>query len=177
MARGCGSGSGSAPAGRTDDARAPSAGTGPSELVAEYRLLMAGVYELAGRSRRISERDAAALDTTVARWHVLSVVSQEALTVPEIARRLGQVRQGVQRVVDELVTSAQLEPVPNPRRTRSSRFQATAAGLQTLEQLWAQSEPRRAELLARSGLVAADLQNARETVRRLLVVLTEDAQK
>jgi hypothetical protein len=55
---------------------------------------MADVYELAGRSRRTSERVAAALGTTVARWHLLSVVSQDALSVPEIARRLGQVREG-----------------------------------------------------------------------------------
>jgi DNA-binding MarR family transcriptional regulator len=142
-----------------------------SELVAEYRLLMADVYELAGRSRRASERDAAALGTTVARWHVLSVVSEEALTVPEIAGRLGQVRQGVQRVVDELVADAQLEGVPNPRRARSPRFRATGAGLRTLERLWAESEPRRADKLARSGLDAADLRAARETVRRLLGAL------
>jgi DNA-binding MarR family transcriptional regulator len=143
------------------------------ELVAEYRLLMADVYELAGRSRRISERDAAALGTTVARWHVLSVVSQEALSVPEIARRLGQVRQGVQRVVDELVADGQLDSMANARRARSPRFRATATGLRILERLWADSEPRRADLLDRSGLDAAELRRARETVRRLLTALDQ----
>jgi DNA-binding MarR family transcriptional regulator len=142
-----------------------------SDLVTEYRLLMADVYELAGRSRRTSECVAAALGTTVARWHVLSVVSQDALSVPEIARRLGQVRQGVQRVVDELVADGQLESVANPRRARSPRFRATASGLRILDRLWAESEPRRADQLARSGLDAADLQRARETVRRLVDVL------
>jgi len=144
-----------------------------SELVTEYRLLMADVYELAGRSRRTSERAAAALGTTVARWHLLSVVSQDALSVPEIARRLGQVRQGVQRVVDELVADGQLEPVANPGRARSPRFRATTAGLRILDRLWRESEPRRADQLARSGLDAADLQRARETVRRLVDVLAE----
>jgi DNA-binding MarR family transcriptional regulator len=144
-----------------------------SELVTEYRLLMADVYELAGRSRRTSERVAAALGTTVARWHLLSVVSQDALTVPEIARRLGQVRQGVQRVVDELVADGQLESLANPGRARSPRFRATTSGLRMLDRLWAESEPRRADQLARSGLDAADLQRARETVRRLVDVLAE----
>jgi DNA-binding MarR family transcriptional regulator len=144
-----------------------------SELVTEYRLLMADVYELAGRSRRTSERVAAALGTTVARWHLLSVVSQDALTVPEIARRLGQVRQGVQRVVDELVADGQLESLANPGRARSPRFRATTSGLRILDRLWAESEPRRADQLARSGLDAADLQRARETVRRLVDVLAE----
>jgi DNA-binding MarR family transcriptional regulator len=144
-----------------------------SELVTEYRLLMADVYELAGRSRRTSERVAAALGTTVARWHLLSVVSQDALSVPEIARRLGQVRQGVQRVVDELVADGQLESLANPGRARSPRFRATTSGLRILDRLWAESEPRRADQLARSGLDAADLQRARETVRRLVDVLAE----
>jgi DNA-binding MarR family transcriptional regulator len=144
-----------------------------SELVTEYRLLMADVYELAGRSRRTSERVAAALGTTVARWHLLSVVSQDALTVPEIARRLGQVRQGVQRVVDELVADGQLESLANPGRARSPRFRATTSGLRMLDRLWAESEPRRADQLARSGLDAANLQRARETVRRLVDVLAE----
>jgi DNA-binding MarR family transcriptional regulator len=144
-----------------------------SELVTEYRLLMADVYELAGRSRRTSERVAAALGTTVARWHLLSVVSQDAMSVPEIARRLGQVRQGVQRVVDELVADGQLESLANPGRARSPRFRATTSGLRILDRLWAESEPRRADQLARSGLDAADLQRARETVRRLVDVLAE----
>jgi DNA-binding MarR family transcriptional regulator len=144
-----------------------------SELVTEYRLLMADVYELAGRSRRTSERVAAALGTTVARWHLLSVVSQDAMSVPEIARRLGQVRQGVQRVVDELVADGQLESLANPGRARSPRFRATTSGLRILDRLWAESEPRRADQLACSGLDAADLQRARETVRRLVDVLAE----
>ncbi|HZG90703.1 MAG TPA: helix-turn-helix domain-containing protein, partial [Pseudonocardia sp.] len=108
----------------------------PSELVAEYRLLMAEVYELAGSSRRISERDAAAHGTTVARWHVLSAVSEEPATVPEIARRLGQVRQGVQRVVDDLVAEGQLVAGENPRRRRSPRFSPTPSGREVLERLW-----------------------------------------
>lgn len=145
-----------------------------AELVDEYRLLMADVYELAGRSRRTSERTAAALGTTVARWHVLSVVSEDALTVPEIAGRLGQVRQGVQRVVDELVADGQVEAVPNPRRPRSPRFRATPTGLGMLERLWAESGPRRAEELARTGLDARDLRQARETVRRLLAALADE---
>lgn len=148
----------------------------PSELVTEYRLLMAEVYELAGRSRRTSERDAAALGTTVARWHVLSVVSEEAMTVPEIARRLGQVRQGVQRVVDELVDGGQLETSPNPRRARSPRLRPTGSGTRMLERLWAESEPRRAEMLAGSGVGATDLRQARRTVRRLLdALVTEES--
>ncbi len=147
----------------------------PSELVAEYRLLMAEVYELAGSSRRISEREAAAHGTTVARWHVLSAVSEEPATVPEIARRLGQVRQGVQRVVDELVAEGQLVASENPRHRRSPRFSPTPSGREVLERLWLASEPRRLEVLGGSGVDAAALRQARETLRRLLGALVDEA--
>jgi DNA-binding MarR family transcriptional regulator len=139
-----------------------------AQLTTEYRLLMADVYELAGLSRRISEREAAALGTTVARWHILSVVSEEPLTVPEISRRLGQVRQGVQRVVDELVADGQLAASANPRHKRSPRFSPTDEGCTLLEQLWVASEPRRLRVLKEGGLDAAALRQARETLRELL---------
>src|ERR1700757_2310208 len=57
------------------------------EASEQYRLLMADVYELAGLSRRTSEAIARELGQTVARWHVLSVLSAGPCTVPAAARR------------------------------------------------------------------------------------------
>lgn len=51
---------------------------------------------------------------TAARWHVLSVLSGGPRTVASTARRLGLVRQSVQRVVDDLTGAGQLEPRDNP---------------------------------------------------------------
>ncbi len=56
-----------------------------------YRLLIADVYELAGQSRRTSESLARGLGQTAARWHVLSVLSDEPRSVATAARRLGRV--------------------------------------------------------------------------------------
>jgi len=75
------------------------------EASEQYRLLMADVYELAGLSRRTSEAIARELGQTVARWHVLSVLSAGPCTVPATARRLGLTRQGVQRVADDLLAA------------------------------------------------------------------------
>ncbi|MEU3628247.1 MarR family winged helix-turn-helix transcriptional regulator [Amycolatopsis coloradensis] len=138
-----------------------------SELVHEYRLLIADVYELAGVSRRSSEREAADQGTTVARWHVLSTVSEQPLPVPAIARRLGQVRQGVQRVVDELTEVGQLRTEPNPAHRRSPLYALTPDGARLLEQLWTASESPRLTLLEDSGVNAEDLRRARDTLRRL----------
>jgi len=138
------------------------------DLVTDYRLLIAEVYELAGLSRRISEREAAASGMTVARWHVLSVVSAEPLTVPAIARRLGQVRQAVQRVADDLVEAGHLRPEPNPAHRRSMLYSITPDGARVLNELWAASEPRRLAMLTDSGVTAADLRHARTTLRHLI---------
>ena len=46
-----------------------------ADLPGAYRLLVAEVYELAGRSRRTSDALARAAGQSVARWHLMSVVS------------------------------------------------------------------------------------------------------
>ncbi|HEX6514036.1 MAG TPA: MarR family transcriptional regulator [Nocardioidaceae bacterium] len=138
-----------------------------------YRLLMADVYELAGLSRRISEREAAAQGATVARWHVLSVASEHPVQVPEIARRLGQVRQGVQRVVDELVEDGYLTRRPNPAHARSPLFAISPHGRVLLERLCANSERTRGDALERAGLDTASLMDAREKIRALIESLRD----
>ncbi|KZB79846.1 MarR family winged helix-turn-helix transcriptional regulator [Amycolatopsis regifaucium] len=138
-----------------------------TDLVRDYRLLIADVYELAGLSRRISEREAAEQGTTVARWHVLSVVSEEPAAVPAIARRLGQVRQAVQRVVDDLTEAGQLRAEPNPAHRRSPLYAITPEGSRLLDRLWGASETQRLGMLDDSGVSAEDLRQARDTLRRL----------
>lgn len=55
-----------------------------------YRLLMADVYELAGRSRATTQDIAGeVVGQTAARWHVMSVITDQDRTVPAVARRLG----------------------------------------------------------------------------------------
>lgn len=143
-----------------------------TDLVRDYRLLIADVYELAGLSRRISEREAAGQGTTVARWHVLSTVSEEPLAVPAIARRLGQVRQAVQRVADDLTAAGQLRAEPNPAHRRSPLYAITPEGTRLLERLWDASGSRRRDLLADSGVTPAELRQARDTLRRLSTALS-----
>jgi DNA-binding MarR family transcriptional regulator len=136
-----------------------------------YRLLIADVYELAGLSRRLSDRDAAAHGTTTARWHVLSVVSDRPATVPAIAGRLGLVRQAVQRITDELVAAGELERRDNPAHARSPLVAITAAGRATLDALWADTDRSRTALLASAGVTAAELDRARDSLSRILDAL------
>ena len=143
------------------------------DLVAAYRLLVADVYELAGASRRSSDELAAAVGHTAARWHVMSAVSDAPATVPDVARRLGQSRQNVQRVVNDLVASGAVELRDNPAHERSPLVALTDAGDRQLAELFAASERDRAELLARADVSERQLQQARRTLRRLLDAFAE----
>jgi DNA-binding MarR family transcriptional regulator len=136
-----------------------------------YRLWIADVYELAGASRRTSEQTAAAHGQTVARWHVMSVLSDQPHTVPTVARRLGLARQSVQRVADDLVAEGLVERSDNPDHQRSQKLVLTATGRSALRKIIADSDEDRSRLLTRAGVTEADLDQARDTVRKLLAVL------
>jgi DNA-binding MarR family transcriptional regulator len=138
------------------------------EASEQYRLLMAEVYELAGLSRRTSEAIAKELGQTVARWHVLSVLSAGPCTVPAIARRLGLTRQGVQRVADDLLAARLLQASPNPDHVRSPLLTLTNRGQLVLEQLTQRSDAARGRLLQHARIAADDLEAARTTLRALL---------
>ncbi|MFW6092276.1 MAG: MarR family winged helix-turn-helix transcriptional regulator [Actinomycetota bacterium] len=130
-----------------------------------YRLLIADVYELAGSSRRSSERLANLVGQTAARWHVMSVVSEQPFTVPAVARRLGLTRQGVQRVVHDLVDAGLARLEPNPDHARSPLVSLAPDGRRVLADLFARSEESRRELLDRAGVTADDLTEARRVIR------------
>jgi len=140
--------------------------------VEAYRLLIADVYELAGVSRRTSEELARVEGQTVARWHVLSVLSDGPRTVPSAARRLGLAPQSVQRVVLDLVGSGHVVAVDNPDHVRSPLMRLTDAGRTTVERLFERSEVDRAAVLDRAGVSADELASAREVVRKLVAALS-----
>ena len=136
-----------------------------------YRLLVADVYELAGVSRGSSEQIASEQGQTVARWHVMSVLADQAFTVPAIARRLGLTRQSVQRVADELVDEGVVKRSGNPDHQRSPLLALTTEGRETLRKIVIASDADRSQRLARAGVTVAELDAARETLRKLLSVL------
>ncbi|MGI5128461.1 MarR family winged helix-turn-helix transcriptional regulator [Pseudonocardia sp. CA-107938] len=136
-----------------------------------YRTLVAHVYELAGLSRRQSDRDAAAEGATAAQWHVLSVLSGGRATAPQVARRLGQARQSVQRVVDDLRARGDVRTASNPDHARSPLLEITPAGAARLDRLWTRSRPARLAVLDDAGLTPDDLTRAATTLAALAAAL------
>ncbi len=141
-----------------------------------YRLLMADVYELAGLSRRISGRDAARIGATGPQWQVLSVLDGGPATVPKLAQRLGMTRQGVQRVVNELMASGAARRHVDDGHLRSPRIELTSNGSRVLAALWEATAPHRERVLAQADIGADELDSARTTIRLVICALrTADA--
>jgi DNA-binding MarR family transcriptional regulator len=135
--------------------------------VEAYRLLIADIYELAGISRRTSEKLANATGQTAARWHVLSVLSDGPRTVPAAARRLGLATQSVQRVVTGLIASGHLEARPNPDHARAPLVALTEQGRTSADELFASSRADREDVVARAGVTAKQLAQTRKVLRAL----------
>jgi len=98
-------------------------------------LIVADIYELAGRFRAEGESIAATVGQTQARWQVMSAASAASLTVAQVGRRLGIARQNVQRIADLLVSEGWATFEPNPDHRSSPHLVLTKRGQTALAQL------------------------------------------
>lgn len=102
-------------------------------MAREMEALFAELFEAAGLGRRVGEKIAATEGQTQARWQTMWVIDAEhALTVPQIARRLGVSRQNEQRVVNDLVDDGLAELVTNPDHRTSPLVRLTPKGERAL---------------------------------------------
>ncbi|RSS83609.1 MarR family winged helix-turn-helix transcriptional regulator [Streptomyces sp. WAC06614] len=131
----------------------------------EMALLVADVFEAAGALRRSGEAIAAAEGQTQARWQVLSVVSEQPMTVPSAARRLGVARQNVQRIANDLTHDGLAAFAPNPDHRTSPLLSLTPEGHQVLRAITARAEASHRRITAR--IDEADITAARALLRDL----------
>ncbi|MEL0585302.1 MAG: MarR family transcriptional regulator [Candidatus Thiodiazotropha sp. (ex. Lucinoma kazani)] len=75
------------------------------------------------------------LGLTSARWKVLGAIagSGKPMTVPDIARTMGQTRQAVQRLVNEMKQAGLLHPQINPNHKRAKFLVLTEQGKECFE--------------------------------------------
>jgi DNA-binding MarR family transcriptional regulator len=135
-------------------------------------LIVADVYELAGAFRESGEAIARTTGQTQARWQVLSAASAEPKTVPQIARRLGVTRQGVQRLAAALVKDGSATFERNPDHRASPHLALTASGRADLARLSKAAKAYHAAVA--SGVTAEDLRALRAGLKRLIQA-TEEA--
>ena len=131
--------------------------------------LMLEVFRLNGALLRHGAALTAPMGQTQARWQVIGAVAEATRTVPQIARRMGMTRQGVQRVADLLVDEEIVTLVRNPHHARSPLLRLTPKG-RRLEQNLGHAGARWSESMG-EGMNVRDLERAvaviRDVVRRL----------
>ena len=83
------------------------------------------------------------LGLTSARWKILGALSygDKALTVPDIARAMGQTRQAVQRLVNEMMEDGLLETMDNPKHKRAKLLSLTEKGQDTFRKVMEKQIP------------------------------------
>jgi DNA-binding MarR family transcriptional regulator len=129
-------------------------------------IIVAGIYELAGRLREHGEAIAATVGQTQARWQVLSAASGRPQTVPQIARVLGVTRQNVQRIADLLVAEDAAEYRDNPDHRASPHLILTKSGRTALERITQAAAGYHAALT--QTLSASEVASLQRGLRRLL---------
>jgi DNA-binding MarR family transcriptional regulator len=140
--------------------------TTPAGLI---RLILEDASGSAGALRRHHEYMARAVGQSQARWQVLSAVSAEPRTVPQIARRLGVTRQAVQRLADILVREELATFEANPDHRGSPHLVPTEPGKATLARM---NEAADAYHRAIAGqLEAGELRDMHAGLRRLIAAL------
>lgn len=134
-------------------------------------LIVADVFELAGRIREGGEAIANSVGQTQARWQVMSAASCGPRTVPQIARRLGVTRQNVQRIADLLVNEGWASFEANPDHKGSPNLMLNARGQANLAKITKAAEQRHAELARKLG--GTDVGALHLALRRLIEVLND----
>src|SRR5262245_8879204 len=142
--------------------RHTAAGEAVTELILE-------VFRLNGRLLNAGDALTRPVQQTSARWQVLGALDEEALTVAEIARRMGLARQSVQRTADLLESDGLVSFVDNPAHQRARLALPTPRGRAGLESLAARQVAWVNRLTA--GLDARDLQHTVETLRQVRTAL------
>lgn len=97
--------------------------------------IMLAVFRVNGRLLQAGDRLVAPLDLTSARWQVLGAIalSDQPLTVPQVADAMGMTRQGAQKQINKLEEDGFLESRSNPRHKRSPFYALTDKGSATFQ--------------------------------------------
>lgn len=112
---------------KDSETRTP-AGAAVSELIV-------AIFRLNGRLLVSGDRLVASLGLTSARWQVLGAIAFSPMPEPvaRLARNMGLNRQGVQRIVGELVAEGFVELKDNPHHRTAKLVVMTAKGLKAFD--------------------------------------------
>ncbi len=95
------------------------------------------VFKVSGMLNSEGDKLTKEFGLTASRWKILGAIhlSGTPLTVPEIARYMGQSRQAVQRLVDVMTKDELLEQLDNPNHKRARYLRLTTKSELIYQQL------------------------------------------
>jgi len=110
---------------------------------------------------------------TSARWKVLGALanSDSPITVSQIAASMGQTRQGVQRLSNEMVGEGVLVYQENPHHKKAQWVAMTAKGKKLYKALMEKQAPWANEISA--GIDAQEIEVALEVLRKIAQKLSD----
>ncbi|WP_028774312.1 MarR family winged helix-turn-helix transcriptional regulator [Shewanella waksmanii] len=100
-----------------------------------FTQLVLGVFRLNGLLINEGDNLSQPLGLTSARWKVLGAIEHGGQTVSQIAKTMGQTRQSVQRIANELEKLAVVRFVDNPHHKTAKLIERTPKGAELFEQL------------------------------------------
>ncbi|GAA3936429.1 MarR family winged helix-turn-helix transcriptional regulator [Litoribacillus peritrichatus] len=103
----------------------------------KFTELVLEIFKVNGMLNIEGDQLTSSFGLTSARWKVLGAIGleQRPLTVSDIARLMGQSRQGTQRLVDAMVKDGVLAMLDNPNHKRAKLIQLTIEGQKIYEEL------------------------------------------
>jgi DNA-binding MarR family transcriptional regulator len=109
----------------------------PEDSISRFAIT---IFRINGSLLRNGDRITKAIGQSSVRWHVLGQASFIPQTVAQIARNMGQARQGIQRVADTLVREGLVHFMDNPRDKRAKLLMVTAKGKIVMAEINARQE-------------------------------------
>lgn len=130
--------------------------------------LVLAIFRLSRLLLAEGDRMAESVGLTSARWKAIGVIalSRKGVTVPGIARSLGQSRQAVQRITDVMVADGLLRYENNPRHRRSPLVALTEQGQQIYNALRVIQDPWAIDNT--QEIAVEELETSLQLVRKLI---------
>lgn len=108
-----------------------------------FTQLTLAIFKLSGMLNNEGDELTKEFGLTSSRWKILGAaeMSETQLTVPQIARTMGQSRQAVQRLVDIMTKDGLLKLVDNPNHKRAKYVELTSETKKVFYQLFEKQIP------------------------------------
>jgi DNA-binding MarR family transcriptional regulator len=134
----------------------------------KFTSLLLEVFKLNGLLILEGDRITKELKLSSARWKVLGALAEknDSMTVPAIAKKMGQTRQAVQRLANEMVRDNLLLFQNNPNHKRAQLLNLTDKGKETFKKLEKKQMPWVNSIA--KGFSEAELQQALTTLQKLI---------